>query len=211
MLRFATEPDAVFLALVHDALEQWLDLSETLEDEPQAWVDAYPNLAPLFSLKLARDTASKLLEASRAPELYQLTDFHWLLVYVAVNEQIDVHNDYAKDNPSGLAQVGPYRVGQIDKDIVIDRFFWDTDFLAVEGLPPLSGDEREGMGLSAEAWSISMGLPPHPAELELKLFREQAEPVSTVAAGAGDEDADDEEAYPDSGEIPTYPWWKRPR
>jgi len=202
MLRFATGPDRVFLAFVHQAFEEWLAYSDMLEDEDL--VVAHSDLAKLFSLPLARATVKKLLEASRAPELYQLTDYHWLLVYTAVCQEIDVHNDYARAKPNGLSQVGPYRVGQIDKDMVIDRFFWDLDFLAIEGLSPLFGVERESMGLSAEAWSISMGLPPHPAELELKLFREVGEPVPI------DDADDDEEAYPESGAIPTYPWWKRP-
>ncbi len=52
MLRFAQPPDAVFLAILHDALE---DLQETITDlEAEDWPALYPRAARCFSPDLAR-------------------------------------------------------------------------------------------------------------------------------------------------------------
>ena len=146
MLRFQTRPDGVFLAILHDALGCFTDdMSVVIEDaksDPTSWRNTYPypDLARLFSPELAKDTVSKLLEASRAPDLYQLTDYHWLLVYVALEIQIDVHNDDARENPPGLIQVGPYQIGRIDKDAIVGRFFWDTDFAGGKAFADMAGE-----------------------------------------------------------------------
>ena len=67
----------------------------------------YPDLATFFSPQLARDALSKLLEASKAPNLSQLTDYQWYLVHIALQLQIDLHNDGLRDEHSGLIRVGP--------------------------------------------------------------------------------------------------------
>jgi hypothetical protein len=66
MLRFAQPSDAVFLAVLHAALE---DLQETLTDlEAEDWPAQYPTAARCFSPDVARTTLEELLTANRAPE-----------------------------------------------------------------------------------------------------------------------------------------------
>lgn len=197
MLRFASRPDSVFLAILHDALDVMIDQMsiavENSEKDPTSWAESEPDLAVFFSPQLAKDTLSKLREASKAPSLYDLTAYHWYLLYMALHEQIGVHNDDLRLEPSELIPVGPYKVGKIDMDAIADRFFWDLDFGGGKVIEYLGGEARQLLTISDEAWSIAAGLPPHPDELTLQVW-------------TGDPEwADDTEGYPESGVIATYP------
>lgn len=197
MLRFQSRPDGVFLAILNGALEFLIDqVSSAVEDsrdDPGAWAKIYPDLAAFFSPQLAKDTLSKLLETSKAPSLYQLTDYHWYLLHIALQLLIDVHNDDLRDEPSGLIQVGPYKIGKIDMGAILDRFFWDLDFVGADYLLHMSPEERRQRAFSDEAWSIAAHLKPHPDELTLHVWTE--DPDWEV----------DTEAYPECGIIATYP------
>jgi hypothetical protein len=171
MLRFAQPPDAVFLAILHDALE---DLQETLADlAAEDWPAQYPTAARCFSPDLARTTLTQLRTASRASELYQPTDYHWLLLYDGLRVYCAIHNDYARETSTTTLPVGPYQIGPIDFDAVVDQYFWDTDFL-LEGpiLAGLGPDGRKSMGVADEVFGIAQGLPPHPDELKLTPWAE---------------------------------------
>jgi hypothetical protein len=148
-------------------------ISEFLEGgsaEPGAWENEYPHFARLFSSHLARNTLADLLEASQASALYQLTDFHWYLVYYVLQPFVEIHNDSAREDPSGRMAVGAYLIGQIDFTFVLDHFFWDLDFLHNENLLNLSPAQRHAHALSGEAWSIAAGLSPHHDELALHVW-----------------------------------------
>jgi len=166
MLRFAQRPDPIFLAILHEALE---DLQEMLTDlEAEDWPAQYPSAARCFSPNLARTTVGQLLTTSRAEQVYQLTDYHWLLLYDCLRVYCEIHNDYAPETPTQTLPVGPYRIGPIDFDALVDGYFWDTDFLLED--PTLAGlgpDGRKTMGVSDEVFGIAQGLPPHPDELKL--------------------------------------------
>ncbi len=89
MLRFAQRPDPIFLAILHAALE---DLQETLADlEAEDWPAQYSTAARCFSRELARTTLAQLLPASRAKQLYQLTDYHWLLLHDCLRVYCAIH------------------------------------------------------------------------------------------------------------------------
>jgi len=171
MLRFAQRPDPVSLAILHAALE---DLQETLADADEGfWPAQYPTAARCFSPALARTTLGQLLTASQAPEVYQLTDYHWLLLYDCLRVYCEIHNDYAREAPTQTLPVGSYRIGRIHFDALIDLFFWDTDFL-LEGstLTGLGPEGRKSMAVADEVFGIAQGLPPHPDELKLTSWDE---------------------------------------
>jgi len=203
VLRFRTRPDGVFLAILDEALEFLIDqvaaAVEDFKDEPSSWAEIYPDLAKFFSPQLAQDALSKLLEASNAPRLYQLTDYHWYLGHMALQLQIDVHNDALRDEPSGLIPVGPNKIGKIDIDAILDLFFWDLDFGGGKTLLGLSGEARRDFTISDEAWSIAAGLKPHSDELTLQLWT--GDPEREVAT----------EAYPESGDHCDLPTRSRGR
>jgi hypothetical protein len=171
MLRFARRPDAVFLTILHDALE---DLEAALPDlEAEDWPALYPRAACSFSPGLACITLAKLLTASRAPTVYQLTDYHWLLLYDCLRVYCAIHNDDAKEAPTTTLPVGRYQIGPIDFNAVVDQYFWDTDFL-LEGpiLAGLGPDGRQSMGVADDVFGIAQGLPPHADEMTLTPWAE---------------------------------------
>ena len=174
MLRFATKPDEVFTAILHDSLE---DMRDTLADLDAGagdfWTAQYPNAALCFTAGTSVTVLDQLLAASREAQLYQLTDYHWLLLYDCLRVYCAVHNDYVKEGPSGALPVGSYQIGPIDFDALVDLYFWDTDFLVdpttLAGLGP---EGRESMDISDEVFGIAQGLPPHPAELKVTPWEE---------------------------------------
>ncbi len=154
MLRFQLPPDPVFLAILHYAIEMILDELEDEGTEEDYWKAQYSNAAKVFTMPLARDTLNALLEATKAPGLYQITDYHWLLLYDALRVQIDILNDLASEQPTGLWRVGPYWIGQVDLGDAIDGVFWDIDFL-IEGelIAALTPEQRQSMGMNPETLS----------------------------------------------------------
>ncbi len=126
-----------------------------------------------MSRDLARTTAEQLLTASRAPELYQLTDYHWLLLYDCLRVYCEIHNAFAREAPTKTLPVGPYQIGPIDFDALVDGYFWDTDFLLegpiVAGLGP---EGRQSADVSDEVFGIAQGLRPYPDELKLTPWAE---------------------------------------
>jgi hypothetical protein len=151
-------------------------------------------VARFFRRKDAVELVEQLLTASKEPTLYQITDFHWLILYAALKAYCDDHNDMARDSERGVLPVGPYEIGEIDFDYIVDRFFWDLDFLAGEDLLSLSPNQRRHqLGISDETYSIAAGLKPHPDELRI---------VPWAASGR---EAADEMTGPTAGRIPVYP------
>jgi hypothetical protein len=166
MLRFARKPDLIFLAILHDALEE---LRETIPDqEDWFWAAQYPLAARCFTSESAATVLDHLLTASRAAEVYHLTDYHWLLLYDCLRVYCEIHSDFAQEAPSKTLPVGPYHIGPIDFDALVDRYFWDTDFLlASPTLAGLGPEGRKTMDVADEVFGIAQGLPPHPDELKL--------------------------------------------
>ncbi len=176
MLRFATPPDPPLMAIVQAALEILQDslkpVGQTDAERLAFWQAQYPAAARVFSLTLAQAAAAHPVAATADPRLYQLTDYHWLLLSDALRCFCDIHNDAVQEEPGPLP-VGPYRIGPIDFDWLVDRYFWDTDFL-LEGADVLALglNGREALGLNAETFGLTQGLSPHPDELRLEPWDE---------------------------------------
>ncbi|HTU00620.1 MAG TPA: hypothetical protein VMG58_02345 [Candidatus Sulfotelmatobacter sp.] len=139
MLRFAKVPDPVFLAVVDTAIGFMLDHLDLLRDLEEDWADDFPNAAKVFSIPVVQDTLPRLRAASREPALYQLTDYHLLLLYDALKFLSDNHNGLY--SPKKPGPIGPYEVGKLDFPALVDQFFWGTDSLpGLEAGPPQSND-----------------------------------------------------------------------
>ena len=61
--------------------------------DPDEWAEAKPRLAWCFPVELACTTIRGLREKLERPELYQLTDYHWLLLYEALAQALIPLND----------------------------------------------------------------------------------------------------------------------
>lgn len=192
MLYFQAKPDPVFIAILHAALEVAADSIEEASDD-ESWPEDYPRLARCFTREAALAVIGELLAASRAEALYQITDYHWLVVHECLHDHCAVHNDLVRHE--GPQPVGPWRVGPIDVPALLDLYFWDTDFLFDSGSVTAMGPEgRAAMGMSDEVFGISQGLLPHPEELNF------------IRVDVPAWDAEEEGAFAPMGPlIPCYP------
>lgn len=178
MLYFASRPDQVFTAILHDAMEDLHHMLTEPDTDPgeaeEFWKANYPSAAKCFPLALAVYTIDRLLAASKDPTtIYRITDYHWLLLYDCLNTYCQVHNDFAREAAETVFPVGPYEIGEIDFDVIVDHYFWDTDFLLDGSTGAALGPEaRETMGLSLEAFGISQKLVPHSEELNFEALRQ---------------------------------------
>jgi hypothetical protein len=202
MLRFQACPDRVFTAILHDALELGGALLRVRRTRPRpaelqqreaVYASLYPRTSTFFTRLEALDVMTALLAASRDAAVYQITDFHWLVLYECLEAFCGLHNDSVKGKRRTTRAVGLYRIGPIDFDFIVDHFFWDTDFLLGRDLLELSPDQRQRqLGVSDEAFSIAAGLKPHPDELRIVL---RAEPDFGPGEMTG----------PERGRVPVYP------
>lgn len=93
-----------------------------------------------------------------------------------------------------MAPVGPYRIGPIDLDMIVEIFFLDTDFLHGQELLQLAGEDRQQRTISDEAFDIAAGHQAHPDELTLSVCPDEEGWLTRE---------DDE--YPAAGWIAVYP------
>jgi hypothetical protein len=193
MLRFTRKPDSVFLAILHGALELRRDDVRRLRGKGEvAWYLFQPELAPYFTPDVLLEVIDNLIAASKAAHLYDLTDYHWLVIYDALEVFCDLHNEEVRQSTDRRSAVGPYQIGHIDFIHMVNVFFHDTDFLCGDELVEAGADFREQGGFSSEAFSIAAGLAPHPTELELRPC------VVDVEWNTSDD-------FLASGEVPLYP------
>jgi hypothetical protein len=170
MLRLECPPDPVFTAILHAALEETRDwITNVLEDAGDEWWSAqYPLIAARFTPQLTLEVIDRLLVASRDTTVYELTEYHWLLLYESLKVFCNIHNDNARDHPDDVFPVGPYRIGQIDFDELLDTYFEDLDILTEpEVLERLGPEGRREMHMRDEIFGVAHGLPPHPDEVRL--------------------------------------------
>jgi hypothetical protein len=98
MLRFSGQPDERSLAILHEALTYALDWFDDHQDSPEDFTVDYPESARCFTPALAEKTLKDLLRASQDSVLYQLTNYHWLLLYEVLKNFTEVFND----DPEGV-------------------------------------------------------------------------------------------------------------
>jgi len=116
-----------------------------------------------------KKTIERLLRASHGRTLYQLTDYHWLLLYEVLSKFAELFNDEPEIVVGGSELVTTYGIQEVDFAEFLDLYFWDTDFLTdSEDLIKMGHESRESLGLNKEAYGVIQRWPPHSEELELK-------------------------------------------
>ncbi len=175
MLRFQEPPDEISLAILHAAFADASDWIDDNQDDPEDFARVYPESAKCFSPKLAKKTIKRLLRASHGRTLYQLTDYHWLLLYEVLSKFAELFNDEPESVSGGSELVTRYGIQEVDFAEFLDLYFWDTDFLTdSEDLIQMGHESRESLGLNKEAYGVIQRWAPHPEELELKKVRTAA-------------------------------------
>ncbi len=210
MIVFQDEPDAIVLAIVHEALAQVRDVhllrylpghrltAAERRELDESYGDLFPELAPFFTRRELVRVIDRLLRASRdGRRRYELTDYHWLVLYSCLQLYCDLHNDGAIGTGD---QVGPYEIEAIDFDAIVERFFFDTDFLM--GPVLLAAEEASPGQLHAtrQAWKIAARLRPEAKDLRV------VEVASSAESEGGRESA---RRVPASGYVGPYPLRER--
>jgi hypothetical protein len=189
MLRFQNPLSAAAREIIVYCLEISADEIFDLYEDQEAWAAVYPLSSACFTRELAQSVLLELLEKLDAPELYVLTDYHWLLVYESLKEHIALFNDapvpsvvkclrtIASDQDTAYLHLPRQSRGKagvwIDFDEFIDVYFWDTDFLTnAETFSDLSPEAKRQLGFSGEVFGVTQRLAPHPDELVLKRWQE---------------------------------------
>jgi hypothetical protein len=189
MLRFQTPLTAAAREIVVYGLEVAADEIIDVYEDHEAWATAYPLSSACFTRELARRVFLDLLDKLDAPEWYVPTDYHWLLVYECLKEQIALFNDapvpsvvkrlrtLASDQDTAYLHLPKRSRGTagvwIGFDEFIDVYFWDTDFLMDVGLlDHLAPEAKQQLGLSGEVFGVTHALAPHSDELILKPWQE---------------------------------------
>jgi hypothetical protein len=183
MIVFQDAPAAIFLAIVDEALAHVREVhllrhrtgyrptrAERRELE-ESYRDLFPELVPLFTRRELVGVIDRLRRANRDERRrYELTDYHWLALHACLQVYCDLHNDGATGD-----QVGPYEIEHIDFDAVVERFFFDTDFLM--GATLLAAEEAAPGQLSVtrQAWKSAAGLRPEAKDLRLRVVRRSGE------------------------------------
>ena len=105
---FQDNPDAIFLAIVDEALvhtrevhlvryrEGYRPTRAERRELEESYRDLFPELVPLFTRRELVRVIDRLRWASRdAGRRYALTDYHWLVLYACLQLYGDLHNDGA--------------------------------------------------------------------------------------------------------------------
>ena len=182
-MRFANQPDTVFQAILRvsldvalDEIDDLLDVHEN-DDVPakEDFAGIFPVMARVFTPGLARASLQRLRDRLDQPAIYYLNDYHYLLLFDALQSYTVLHNDMVASARSGeekreSSRIDPFFIERIDFDWLLGLYFFDIDFLTppevMLNIPP---DFKESF--NPEAFGISQGLLPHPEELELNVDR----------------------------------------
>ncbi len=138
VIYFQTKPDAVFEAILEEALLSEMTEVKILADDGaiDSWEGLYPESSSAFGPYTAIRLMAQLLAATRDASVYHLLDVHWSVLYECLQNFCATHNDLVEDDPQGSRAIGAFRIGRVDGEAIVTIYFWDTDFL----LRPMSID-----------------------------------------------------------------------
>lgn len=143
------------------------------------------NAGRVFNPETALKTLKRMLHCHKGPGLYNLNDYHYLLLYDSLEYFCNIHNDMVRTAPNArekkkASRIAGVHIERIDFDDLIGIYFFDIDFLMDEDVVMnLRLEQRKGMGIHNEAFAISQGLAPHPEELKIREEKDE-KPVLSI-------------------------------
>ena len=108
MLRFANRPDEIFILLLDEAIEDmicYVEMDDELAERQDALRSYMPKSSKLFDAQDAMDQLRVLRECLSSHELYQPTDYHWLLLYECLKSYCAYFNDERIGDLNELHQI----------------------------------------------------------------------------------------------------------
>lgn len=164
------KPDSVFHELIDcaitDIVENYLNFHDPRDQED--WLCAcMPRGARFFTAPQAREQLLAIQKVQQDGRLYQITKYHWLLLY----ECLETFAHGFNEQPTGwLAR--NYGIQHIEFSSLVQHFYWDTSFLG-DHLAKMSLPERRTMLIWPETVGLSAGFKTHPDELAFTLCDEE--------------------------------------
>ena len=92
MLRFSNRPEPFLLEIIDDAIRQAIDDLDFEDGEEQRWsyTTEMPRSNRFFTPMEARAQLTALRQASGDTQLYQPSDYYWLLLYETLEKYCDL-------------------------------------------------------------------------------------------------------------------------
>ena len=169
MIRFARKPDNVFAELMDCAITEIVDNYLNFDNprDQEDWLCAsMPRGARFFTASQAREQLLAIQKVFHDDRLYELTKYHWLLLY----ECLDTFAQGFNEQPVGwLAK--KYGIQHIDFRNLIQLFFWDTSFFFFY-FAKMSRQETRTMLIWPESIGLTAGFQTHPDEQAFTLCNE---------------------------------------
>jgi hypothetical protein len=150
VLYFATKPDEMFKKIFSNALDFAIESTDIIngDEDWTPWgiderqVDSMGGPEGYFKiLKEIKDHNDK-------NEVFRISDYYWGILYFVLEEYCDLYNDGIFGSTCGIEE--------LDKDLMVDVFFWDTDFFLKVGFPEKI---RESVDVSYSATRFAHQLP----------------------------------------------------
>ena len=141
MLRFQIPPDKIFMAILEGSITLTIDqirenkfISQDKEVVNEDFESLLPIAGKVFNYETALKTLKRMLICHKRPGLYSLNDFHYLLLYDALQQFCEIHNDmvidaYSENEKKRMSKIGAFYIEEIDFDDLIGIYFYDIDFL----------------------------------------------------------------------------------
>ena len=158
MIKWSSKPDPVFYDIISNALEVYQDsLKEELFDDDDIAFKTFGQKGLVIELE-------KIITAHKSKKTFTITDFHFLILYDALIQFCELYND----DFFGKFSFGGIQPSQLDFELMVGIYFFDTDFLLdQEIINNLSVDQKNVMAISSDNFSIANNLKPHADELKI--------------------------------------------
>jgi hypothetical protein len=156
MLKWSTKPDPVFFDIVSNSLQYYQAYFKDNE------IDETYNVFKIFGKKGLAIEVEKILTAHHSEKIYCVTDYHFLILYEALNLYCDLYKEgFFEDT-----LLGGIHPSELDFEDMVGIYFHDTDFLfESETINNLSVGQKDEMSISSDVFSIANNLTPHADEL----------------------------------------------
>jgi len=167
MLNFQGNPDIIFTEILNDAFDFGI---AWIKDVPELefYENMFPNACKNFSRDLAIKTLEDLKQKNKSEKLWLLNDYHFVLIYDCLDEFCANKNDTVFDIGKPIYKIKEYKVNNLDFELLIEAYFWDTDFLfEQEAFLNAGSDIKEQLSIDPNTFGVVTGLKPHPTELKL--------------------------------------------
>lgn len=169
MIRFARKPDSVFSELIDGAITEIVDNYLNFDnprDQEDWFCASMPRGARFFTAPHAKEQLLAIQKVYHDGRLYQLTKYHWLLLYECLETFAQGFNEQPVE-----WLIKKYGIQQIDFRSLVQLFFWDTSFLE-DHLAKMSRQETRTMLIWPESIGLTAGFKTHPDELAFPLCDE---------------------------------------